>query len=328
MISVLVAAVVSLVAPLPLRPLLRRLNVVDVPGRRSSHTVVVLRGTGLSVLLAIELGLALAFVDGSVISGIVGLAVLAAGSIGWIEDVRGIPIPVRAAGQLVVAVAAAVTIALILGAAWWVVILGVVAIATYINVANFMDGVDGMSSLHGAVVGATYAAAGLLFEEPWLIVAGSVVSVAFLAFLPWNVLGRRMFLGDVGSYTLGASIGTIGFAAICAGVNPVCVVAPCIVYLADTGSTLVIRVARKQRWFESHRAHAYQRLIDLGHTHLGVSVTVAIASAIAAGVALLGAHATMAGQILVWLAVVLIGGAFVAYGRTAKRPAGRMGGAE
>jgi UDP-N-acetylmuramyl pentapeptide phosphotransferase/UDP-N-acetylglucosamine-1-phosphate transferase len=327
-IPVLVAAVASLVAPLPLRPLLRRLNVVDVPGRRSSHTVVVLRGAGLGVLLAVVLGLALAFLAGSVISGIVALAVLAAGSIGWIEDVQGIPIPVRAAGQLVVAVAAAVTIAVALGAAWWIVIPGVVAIATYINVANFMDGVDGMSSLHGAVAGATFAAAGLIYEEPWLMVAGAVVSVAFLAFLPWNILGGRMFLGDAGSYTLGASIAIIGFAAICAGVNPVCVVAPCIVYLADAGSTLVIRIARRQRWFESHRDHAYQRLIDLGHSHLGVSLTVAVASAISGGVALLGAHATMAGQILIWAAVVLIGGAFVAYGRMAKRPAGRMGGAE
>lgn len=327
MISVLVAAVASLVAPIPLRPLLRRLNVVDVPGRRSSHSVVVLRGAGLGVLVAIELGLALAFVNGSVISGIIGLAVLAAGSIGWIEDVRGIPIPVRAAGQLGVAVAAAVTIVVTLGAGWWVVLLGVLAIATYINVANFMDGVDGMSSLHGFVVGGAYAVTGVLFEEPWLVVAGSVVSVAFLAFLPWNVLGRRMFLGDVGSYTLGASIGTIGFAAICAGVNPVCVVAPCIVYLADSGSTLVIRVSRKQPWFESHRDHAYQRLINLGHSHIGVSLTAAVASAIAGGIALVGAHATMAGQILVWVAVVLIGGAFVAYGRTAKRSDGRTGGA-
>jgi len=137
-----------------------------------------------------------------------------------------------------------------------------------------------------------------------------------------------MFLGDVGSYVLGASIATIGFAAICSGVNPVCIVAPCVVYLADAGSTLVIRIARRERWFESHRAHAYQRLIDRGRGHIAVSLTVAVASALAAGVALLGAHATMAAQILVWVAVVLIGGAFVAYGRTAKNPAGRTEGAE
>ena len=66
-----------------------------------------------------------------------------------------------------------------------------VAIAVYINAANFMDGVDGMSGLHGFVVGLTYATIGAMVGAPWLVAGGAMLAAAFLGFLPWNVLHGR-----------------------------------------------------------------------------------------------------------------------------------------
>ena len=76
------------------------------------------------------------------------------GSIGLVEDVRGIPTRRRAFLQAGVGLTGATAIVAVSGAPSIWILLGAVAIAVYINAANFMDGIDGMSGMHGVVVGA------------------------------------------------------------------------------------------------------------------------------------------------------------------------------
>jgi dTDP-4-dehydrorhamnose reductase len=152
--------------------------------------------------------------------------------------------------------------------------LGALAVAGYINVANFMDGINGISSLHAIVVGALYAFLGLVVGQSAVVVVSIVLAMAFMGFLPWNVRGR-MFLGDSGSYLLGGTIGIVGVAAALAGAPIPAVVGPAAIYLADTGFTLVRRIVRGERWYESHRTHTYQQLTDRGLSHVSSSLCVA-----------------------------------------------------
>ena len=205
------------------------------------------------------------------------LPILAA-AVGLAEDLRGIPTRTRAALQVVVGLAGAIAIVAASGDGYLWIPLGTVAIAVYINAANFMDGIDGMSGLHGIVVGSIYAAIGAIVGAPWLVAGGAMLAAAFLGFLPWNVLRGPMFLGDVGSYLLGAAVAGLAFSGFVAGVSPVALVAPVTLYLADTGTTVVRRIRQGEPWLEAHRSHVYQRLTDRGLNHLQVATLVALGS--------------------------------------------------
>jgi UDP-GlcNAc:undecaprenyl-phosphate GlcNAc-1-phosphate transferase len=282
--SVAIGLVGSFLAPLVVRPFLQRRNVLDHPNQRSSHDRPVLRGGGLGVAAAIALGYLTYFAlgAGSAADLIVVAIVLAAAVVGWIEDDRGIPTQVRALVQLVIGIAGAGALVVNLdgGIAIWV--LGAIAIAAYINVANFMDGVNGISALHGVVVGVAYGVGGLSQDLPWLAVGGFLLAATFAGFLPWNLFGRGLFLGDVGSYVLGAFAAALAVGALASGLPFLFVIAPISIYLADSGFTLIRRALRGEKWYEAHRTHQYQLLTTYGATHVVVAVFVALATALAA----------------------------------------------
>lgn len=180
-----VTIAVSFLAVAVLRPVLIKLGVVDVPSERSSHTSIAIRGLGLGIFVAFVVGWALAFgVDHrtrvTIVITVVSASVAAA-LLGLAEDLRGLSVPVRSTIQLVIAVAAAWTLTAEAGAPWWLAIYAVFFLSSYINVANFMDGLNGISGFHGVVAGATFALCGTFSNIPWLIVTGIILAAAFTA---------------------------------------------------------------------------------------------------------------------------------------------------
>ncbi len=290
MIALLIAAGaiafgVSVALPVVVKPLLFRWGVVDIPSDRSSHTGVVIRGMGLAVSGGV--GLALAFslltglvpVDRSLVLTILAV-IIAASVLGWIEDFRGLSIKARAGAQLALGVAGTSILAWTIDQSYWWVPIGAFAIAIYINVANFMDGINGISGMHGVLVGSFYAVAGVLSEQWWLTVAGIVVAAAFAGFLPWNLGRGVVFLGDVGSYLLGASIAAMAVTGLLAGVYLEYLLSPVLIYLADTFTTFLRRIRRGERFYASHREHVYQQLTVNGLSHVQVALLVTCCSAV------------------------------------------------
>ncbi|BBE23234.1 glycosyl transferase [Arthrobacter sp. MN05-02] len=298
----LVALGLSLALPVVVKPLLRTLGVIDIPNDRSSHSTIVIRGMGVAVAAALLVALALSLatglvaVDRSLILIIIGM-VGASATLGWIEDFRGLSIRVRLSAQLLVGVIGTAALATTIddSSYWWVPI-GAIALATYINAANFMDGINGISGMHGVVVGLFYSLAGVLSDQLWLTVAGLVVAAAFAGFLPWNLGRGFVFLGDVGSYLLGAAIAAIAVTGLLAGVYLEYLLSPVLIYLADTFTTLLRRARRGERLYTAHRQHVYQRLTDTGLSHVQVSILVSVLSALtaAAGFVLATAPAPLA----------------------------------
>lgn len=287
---------VSLALPIAVTPLLRALGIVDVPNERSSHDRTAVRGMGLAVLLAFLAGIVVAvalapaelFVRPLLV---VAAGALAAGLLGLSEDFRGLPVLARSLAQL--AIALGVCLALLPGSglspllAVGFVLYGLLFLSSFINVANFMDGLNGISGLHGVVAGVTFAIAGQLSGLPWLLAVGAVLAAAFAGFLPWNLSGRLIFLGDVGSYLLGGAVAATSLAALLAGVPVLATIGPMILYFGDSATTLVTRVRAGEKWYEPHKEHAYQRINQAGFSHLGASLIVAGMSAVACALGLL-----------------------------------------
>lgn len=278
--AILLAFLVSGMAPFVIIPFLVRREVIDVPNARSSHKQIAVRGVGLSSLIGILAGLGLLLSSIPISSAgpvlILAISAFLAAGVGFVEDVSGIRVTCRAALQILVGLLAALAVGLLFAQPWWLLIVIAIWIAGYINVANFMDGVDGLSSLHGVVVGSFFGFLGSSENLSWLSNSGWIVAVVFLAFLPWNLFRRGTFLGDVGSYLLGAVAAVMAALAVAAGISVLVALSPLAIYLFDTSTTLVKRVVKRERWFEAHRSHVYQRLTAFGFSHFAVAAIVAV----------------------------------------------------
>ncbi|NNL99503.1 MAG: glycosyl transferase family 4, partial [Gammaproteobacteria bacterium] len=86
-------------------------------------------------------------------------------------------------------------------------------------------------------------------------------------FLLWNRPPARIFMGDAGSYGLGAMF-AVFLVAGAAGVGTAWLVAMLTgVFICDATLTLLARVLRGERFHEAHRQHAYQRMVQCGWSH-------------------------------------------------------------
>lgn len=279
---------VSALTPFLWIPILRRLGVFDIPNERSSHTVPTVRGAGVAPATGVALAafLFLSSHQDPFISVILITALLAAG-LGLVEDVRGLSVRFRIAAQLSLASAMTVVLCSLTGRPLWLVPTLALISAGYINVANFMDGLDGISLLHGLVAGAHFAILGAVTDQSWLVLGGTTLACVFLGFAPWNLVRGRVFLGDVGSYLLGSLVVSLGIAAFLSGSPVILAVAPAAPYLADTFVTFLRRLSRGERVFEAHRTHVYQQLTTCGMSHLASASTVASASLLCSGLSFL-----------------------------------------
>jgi UDP-N-acetylmuramyl pentapeptide phosphotransferase/UDP-N-acetylglucosamine-1-phosphate transferase len=156
----------------------------------------------------------------------------------------------------------------------------------FVNAFNFMDGVNGISAAHALIGGVAYACFGQWRQDSFLVAMGLAVAVGGLAFLPWNAVRARVFLGDVGSYALGAALAVLAVTALIDGLPAEAALGPLALYLADTAWTLQRRVRAGERWTQGHRTHTYQRWCDAGWTHPEVALVTAATTIL---VCLLGA---------------------------------------
>ena len=286
-----IAAAVALCVTVLLEPFvlrwLRRRSVVDIPNYRSSHSGPVPRGGGIAVVIGIAAGsLAASRATWAVVAPLEAFALL-----GLSDDLRPRPAALRLAAQLFLGATAGV-------AAAWVldipepsmaaqILLGAVAIPAAVNAVNFMDGIDGMTGLNALVSGGLLAIAAQHAGAGEIAVVAVAIAAAGIGFLPWNMVAARVFLGDVGSYGIGAGLGICAVAIWFAGGGALAAVGPLALYFADTGFVILRRLARRESILEAHRDHVYQRLTDLGFSHVQVAFFTACASACIGGLSLL-----------------------------------------
>jgi UDP-N-acetylmuramyl pentapeptide phosphotransferase/UDP-N-acetylglucosamine-1-phosphate transferase len=290
-------------------PLLRRAAIIDVPGHRSSHTVPTPRGGGIPIAAGL---LVAAGMIGGANAIVFAFAVAAFGLLGFAEDLRGLTAGRRLIMQTVGGIMVAVVLVSDLARPPIVLVLLVALVAAWItgfvNVFNFMDGVNGISGAHALVAGVVYVGLGWWRHEGFLLPAGAAVAVSALVFLPWNAGRARVFLGDAGSYALGAALAILTAYAVRDGIPVEAALAPLALYIADTAWTLQRRIRAGERWLEPHRTHVYQRWCDAGWSHQRVTVTAAATTVL---LSLLGA-ASLTGDPVLRGAADLAGLAIIA----------------
>ena len=272
----LVAATVSAILTPVARTIARRFGVLDQPNARSSHSIPTPRNGGYAIVIAIALGaLAVGAFRGCTRSLAVGLGTLVLIVLAAIDELRTLSRVGRLIAQLLVG--GLVSIALmrpdLAGAHVLAALITGIAVVWTVwmtNAYNFMDGINGIASSAAVVTGVTMA---ILFSQQGdLAAAGLAIVIAGAAagFLPWNMTGT-IFMGDVGSSTLGFLFACLVLRASGDGIL-IPATLPLMPFLFDATLTLLIRAGRGERFFSTpHRDHCYQRLVQRGWSHAGVT---------------------------------------------------------
>lgn len=269
-----VAAALTALLILLLRPLLQRYALAR-PNARSSHREPTPQGAGIAVIaatIASVAGTALFAPDllqdpaqlSLIFACTIGLA-----AIGVTDDIR----PLEASPRLLLqTVAVAVMIAalpadlrIVSQLPWWFErILMLLGGLWFVNLVNFMDGIDWMTVAEVIPVTAALALFGFMgaLPESATLVAIALCG-AIIGFAPFNRPVARLFLGDVGSLPIGLLLSWLLILLAGNGHLTSAILLP-LYYLADATITLMRRMVMGERITQAHRSHFYQKALDNG----------------------------------------------------------------
>jgi UDP-N-acetylmuramyl pentapeptide phosphotransferase/UDP-N-acetylglucosamine-1-phosphate transferase len=176
-----------------------------------------------------------------------------------------------------------------------------------LNLYNFMDGIDGLAGGEAAVASSFFFLVFAYYGESGWAVANLVVAAASMGFLVHNWPPARIFMGDAGSAFLGAFYGMQSVVAALSTPVPFPVLAlPFANFILDTTFTLFRRLIRREKWYQAHRSHIYQRMTNLGMSHAKVTGLELVTVVLSCLAAVLYLRSGMQGRILA-VSVVLIG---------------------
>jgi UDP-N-acetylmuramyl pentapeptide phosphotransferase/UDP-N-acetylglucosamine-1-phosphate transferase len=262
--------------------LMPKLGIVDIPSTRRAHSQITPRGGGLSFVFIYSILLPIfeyMFV-GSIEDSILVLQIfLPISIVSFWDDVSHVRIPLRLFIHILCSMLAIM----------WLVhptpilhyeipvyidlAIGTLALLTFLNIYNFMDGIDGITasqSLHFSVTILLLCVVryDLIPNVDMVIITAVIIGGWSLGFICFNWSPAKIFLGDVGSISLGFLIGVclLIIASASAKLFAACVIAS-LYYIADGGMTILIRIVKGERIWEPHLQHFFQKSIQKGKSH-------------------------------------------------------------
>ena len=247
----------------------KALQLIDHPGHRRSHTQPTPRGGGLAFVV-VQVGFMawLSSQHGHWVGAMIGLALVA--TIGFADDHQ----PLSASRRLLVHVAAAVCLLVFAGgvnAPWWWFALMALWLVSMTNAWNFMDGINGIAAINAALAFVAYAGVAVSSGDMAVASMALVAAGAAMGFVPFNFPRSRIFMGDVGSGSLGFLIAALAGMLWDGNVQSGAILLfPVLGMTADAGLTLASRILRGRRWYAAHREHLYQWLVRSGYSHAQV----------------------------------------------------------
>ncbi|MBI4184333.1 MAG: glycosyl transferase [Proteobacteria bacterium] len=304
---------------------LRRRRILDHPNPRSSHRQPTPRGGGIGLLAALVpawLGIALADPAAGPAALVAGLAAAGLALLSWRDDLVGLSPWTRLAAQ-----ALAVGVGLLALDPGALVLQGLVPLAAdrlltglawlwFVNLFNFMDGIDALAGSEAAAIAAGLVLIAALAPAatggPAATLLAASLGAAALGFLWWNRPPARVFLGEVGSVPLGYLLGWLLLTAAAGGAWAAALILP-LYYLADATLTLAARALSGERLFQAHARHFYQRAVRRGFGHGGVVRAVALADLALIGLAAVSVGRSGTPVLLALAAAALVVAALLAW---------------
>jgi UDP-N-acetylmuramyl pentapeptide phosphotransferase/UDP-N-acetylglucosamine-1-phosphate transferase len=264
-----------------------KLQILDIPNERSSHSTPIPRGGGI-VFVAVSLLFysvcnlqnGVLNVNTEVWSYVFGAVLLS--TVSWLDDLKSVPSLLRfavhfiSAGLIIYGSGLLQTVFLPLigqvNLGYFAIPITFLWIVWLTNAYNFMDGIDGIAATQAITAGIGWYLLGFKYEIPFTSFFGLILAVTNLGFIFYNWSPAKIFMGDVGSAFLGFSFAFLPLLASKeSSVNnskflPIGIlfVLP---FVFDTVFTLVRRLLNGEKVWQAHRSHLYQRLVINGYSH-------------------------------------------------------------
>jgi UDP-N-acetylmuramyl pentapeptide phosphotransferase/UDP-N-acetylglucosamine-1-phosphate transferase len=290
------AALISVGLIVVLRPLLARYALAR-PNARSSHSIPTPQGGGIAIVaatIAVSYG-AWSFLPASAV-GIISPAILLAAvvliaAVGIMADIHPIAVTLRLLLQALAVATAIYTLPVELRVLpilpWWIERVAlIVGGLWFVNLVNFMDGLDWMTVAEVVPITAALAAIGVLgILPPQATIISLALCGAMIGFAFFNRPVAKLFLGDVGSLPIGLSLGWLLVLVAGNGGRAAAILLP-LYYLADSSLTLARRLMSGEQVWQAHRSHFYQRATDRGFRVIEVVARVFFVNLVLAALAL------------------------------------------
>jgi UDP-N-acetylmuramyl pentapeptide phosphotransferase/UDP-N-acetylglucosamine-1-phosphate transferase len=239
----------------------KTLKILDHPNSRSLHTMPVTRTGGLGILSGILISWSLlpATLPLPIWIGVSLLLVIS-----FADDILSLPVWWRLLTHGAVAAWFAVVL-LTDSHGWLIAAVATVAIVWMINLYNFMDGSDGLAGGMTLIGFGCYGLAAWLVGNETFAILNFCIAAAAAAFLLFNFHPARIFMGDVGAIPLGFLAAAFGILGWINGLwllwLPLLVFSP---FVADASVTLAKRCLCREKIWQAHHKHYYQRLVESG----------------------------------------------------------------
>jgi UDP-N-acetylmuramyl pentapeptide phosphotransferase/UDP-N-acetylglucosamine-1-phosphate transferase len=324
----LFAAGLSTFLILIMMPLFRRYTLA-VPNARSSHKQATPTGGGFAIILASLITFALLLSIQSILLKSAGpilieghqalnlpidsknsvfhacLAALILTCLGGVDDIRPLPTSGRlliqafAIGSVIILADHSFKIFPDSSPLWFERVVMVLAGLWFVNLVNFMDGLDWLSV--GALVPMLVFCTLMLSTDQQRMTDFSVLALiilgALIGFAPYNKPVARLFLGDAGSLPLGFLTGWLLW-QVAERWSIIAAILPALYYVSDATLTLLRRGIKGEKIWQAHRTHFYQRATDHGWTPLQISIHIFLLGCLLSGLGILAALSSFAVQMV------------------------------
>ena len=242
-------------------------NIIDKPNQRSSHTIPTIRGGGILFLIALWLF----FLSSNFEYPYLVLGTTLVGGISFIDDLKTLSSRLRLPFQFLAILLILIQVGL-LGIPWWIISILVIIGVGFINIYNFMDGINGITGLYSlsVLLGFYLINTNEQIVHPNLLI---YLALSLLVFGYYNFRRKaRFFAGDIGSISIAVIFYFMGCLFIYELEAPI-ILLLIVVYGTDAVLTVVYRKSIGEHIMEPHRHHIYQKLIDFYKIpHLLISI--------------------------------------------------------
>ncbi len=261
--------------------ILEKTKTLDIPNERSNHDLPTPKGAGIGIIAAL---LIIYYIFFPITDFIFPISIFFLCIISFINDNKQISIFIRLVIQIILAMIVLsfwppllnLPLLEIIIPSWLELIILLLFIIWMTNLFNFMDGIDGISSIQCIIIGLGVGSCLILSQDINKIeniIAGFFIGSGF-AFLIWNWHPAKVFLGDAGSVPIGFINGILFLLLFKNGLWYIAFILNSY-YLADSSITLLKRILRKEKPWKAHKSHFYQKAVQNGYSHSKVCFIIA-----------------------------------------------------